>query len=120
MTSSIELWLVVQPAQGEPAEVVVEAPMDATVAQLAEALTARGGNFSTGRVRLFSRRLQTWLPADATLEASRLASGDTLIVGDEGETTNRNTTASRPLELGLVQLRIEAGPSAGARHGLRV
>ena len=85
--ATAELWLVLQPTRSDSREVVVQIAPSATVGDLADAVGAFdvgwGGDEPAG---LFSRRLQVWLQRHELVHATRLSSGDTLVVGREGDT----------------------------------
>lgn len=118
MATATELWLVVQPAQGDAHEVVVESASDAKVGDLSAALGEHVGWTGSGGPGLFSRRLQAWLHPETTVAASRLSTGDSVVLGQEGDTSDWSPQASRHLKLDLVELVVAAGPSSGARLGL--
>lgn len=115
--SQVDLWLVVQPAQGAECEVSVEAPPTATVEDLTAALANYVGDSRPGP-GLFSRRAQAWLPRSLVISDSGLRSGDALVLGSEGVTTDWNAEASRHLYLAHAELLVAGGPGAGARFPL--
>lgn len=116
---SQDLWLVVQPDEGQTRDVAVRAPAESSISDLAASLAGmvQPAVSSGAGWQLYCHRRQRWLRADDLVTSAGIQHGDIVAITPAGTGSGGDLSAASAATA-AVTIRFTAGPRVGSEMSL--